>query len=115
MTSTYLLKPLRSEIEYLAQRAKRDGQPDIVYQGDNLRRARDHNIGRAAFCRRQVSLLRRGPRPLAKEDLAFVSWARTTHSNSIAKARAYDALIKERDMQKLVFGDVYVPETEDGE
>ena len=105
MTSSYLERPLRSLAQMgMNKRPQRDHQPDIVYQGDALRWARDREVNDARFFRRQIHHLKLEGRDLTLEDRAWVKQVRRCHSKAVLNAREYDRIIAEREIWRRLVG-----------
>ena len=93
LCSPYLRRPLRSLAEVLAER--RDYQPDIVYQGDSLRRARDEAASAVLMATRLI----REALPIVRYRGWIFEMQKSRRHAFLAK-RANEALIAERDMAR---------------
>ena len=87
----------------------RDHQPDILFQGDGLKRAQHRALSEAGFLTRNIAIelaaVAQSDDPARKGAArAWIIEAQARRRKVLADARAYRALIAERDMAARVLG-----------
>ena len=106
--SPYLALPLRSEAQYRDLLYGRDGQPDILFLGDRMARARHEALCTADFLfgnikiEQQATWNRRTDRTRVSEGLAWIRDARERRRECLSTARAYTGQIDLRDLGRVL-------------